>query len=325
MAAEFGPDVVLLDVMMPGIDGYETCRRLRALPRPAGPPKIIMVSARAMVEERLRGYEAGADDYVVKPFDEDELLAKVRVYARLQSLEQLERLRESLLSLLQHETRTPITCLLAAAEALRDAEQEPGERRELLEAMGSAAQRLDDLIGRIVLLGTLRTGPAHVAPETADLAALVASAVESLRADAEAAGVALETDLPDEVPALLDARFGELVVTPLLRNAVRFTRGGGRVRVGVSTDPGWPGPLLTIEDDGRLIERELVPHVLEGLMVGDVEHHGRGTGLSLPIARLFVQAHGGRFQLTGEPGEGTCVRLWLSAPGAGEAKEPRAA
>src|SRR6266705_2169784 len=88
IAPDFQPALILLDIMMPGIGGYETCRRLRAHPA-LRYSKIIMVSARALVAERLQGYDVGADDYITKPFDEEELVAKVRVYLRLRSLEEV--------------------------------------------------------------------------------------------------------------------------------------------------------------------------------------------------------------------------------------------
>ena len=84
VAPRFSPHLILLDVMMPGIGGYETCRRLREHPT-LYTVKILMVSAKAMKEERLEGYEVGADDYITKPFEAEELLAKVRVYLRLQA------------------------------------------------------------------------------------------------------------------------------------------------------------------------------------------------------------------------------------------------
>ena len=82
---EFKPDVILLDIMMPGMNGYDVCRELRRH-HEIEHSKIIMVSARAMASERLEGYEAGADDYITKPFDGDELLAKLRVYLDLSTV-----------------------------------------------------------------------------------------------------------------------------------------------------------------------------------------------------------------------------------------------
>ncbi len=90
MAPAFQPDLVLLDIMMPGIDGYETCRRLRTMST-LHHTRIVMVSAKTMIPERIQGYEAGADDYITKPFNKDELQAKVRAYLRLISSEEAEQ------------------------------------------------------------------------------------------------------------------------------------------------------------------------------------------------------------------------------------------
>ena len=118
IALDFKPALILLDIMMPGIGGYETCRRIRAHPS-LRHIKIIMVSARALVAERLQGYEAGADDYITKPFDEEELVAKVRVHMRLRSLEEVEQFTSNVLTLLRHETRTPLNGMLAPLQMLR--------------------------------------------------------------------------------------------------------------------------------------------------------------------------------------------------------------
>jgi len=117
IAPDFQPALILLDIMMPGIGGYETCRQLRAHPT-LRHTKIIMVSARALVSERLQGYEAGAHDYITKPFDEEELMAKVRVYLRLTSLEEVEQLTSNVLALLSHETRTPLNGMLPPLQML---------------------------------------------------------------------------------------------------------------------------------------------------------------------------------------------------------------
>ncbi|PCI24204.1 MAG: hypothetical protein COB67_11835 [SAR324 cluster bacterium] len=88
----FAPDIVLLDVMMPGMNGYEVCRHIRQNPQLAF-IKVILVSAKAMLNERLEGYEAGADDYITKPFDHSELIAKLQVFQRLKYAEEMNKVK----------------------------------------------------------------------------------------------------------------------------------------------------------------------------------------------------------------------------------------
>ena len=95
----FAPDLVLLDIMMPDLDGIEVCKKIRETPA-VRHMKVVMVSAKSSVGERLEAYEAGADDYITKPFDEDELVAKVKVHLRLKSVEELDQLKSNLLVLL---------------------------------------------------------------------------------------------------------------------------------------------------------------------------------------------------------------------------------
>src|SRR5262249_4506566 len=142
VALDFQPALVLLDIMMPGFGGYETCRQIRAHPS-LRHIKIIMVSARALVAERLQGYEAGADDYITKPFDEEELVAKVRVHMRLSSLEEVEQFTSDVLTLLRHETRTPLNSMLAPLQMLRaEAEMATEERSMLLDMVYESALAL---------------------------------------------------------------------------------------------------------------------------------------------------------------------------------------
>ncbi|MFQ5493889.1 MAG: response regulator [Phycisphaerae bacterium] len=166
IAPEFRPDLMLLDIMMPGMDGYEVCRRLRGDPV-LRPMKVIMVSAKAMLAERLEGYAAGADDYITKPFEQDELLAKVRVYLRLKSVEEVERLKTGVLSLLGHELSTRLNgILLPTSILLSDENTEPTERKMLAEMVYRNAKRLhgllEDIAGSCRPVATSREG--HTTP-----------------------------------------------------------------------------------------------------------------------------------------------------------------
>jgi DNA-binding response OmpR family regulator len=108
IAQSFRPDVILLDIMMPGMDGYQVCQRLREQDA-FKYTKIIMVSARAMVPERLEGYKAGADDYITKPFDGDEFIAKIQVYLRLKRAEDVDRARHEMTIETIDHLRVPLT------------------------------------------------------------------------------------------------------------------------------------------------------------------------------------------------------------------------
>ncbi|MFQ5461963.1 MAG: response regulator [Phycisphaerae bacterium] len=150
IAREFKPDIALLDIMMPGIDGYEVCRRMRA-DHVMQKTKIIMISAKAMLSERLDGYAAGADDYITKPFEEAELMAKIRVYLRLKSVEEVDQLRTGVLSLLGHEMQTRINGILSPATILMsDDELDLPERKMLADMVYRNVKRLHILLEEVV-------------------------------------------------------------------------------------------------------------------------------------------------------------------------------
>lgn len=148
-AEAFAPDVVLLDIMMPGIDGYDVCRQMRRHPK-LGKAKIIMVSAKAMVAERLAGYKAGADDYVTKPFDDEELLAKVRVFLRMKSAEAANDEICQLLEFISSEADRPLKDLAGRAEMLlSNVEENADRRRSLAKQVFASACELQDVLASV--------------------------------------------------------------------------------------------------------------------------------------------------------------------------------
>jgi putative two-component system response regulator len=176
---QFGPDLVLLDIMMPGIDGYETCRRIKE--SPLGPfTQVILVSGKATTAERVKGYEYGADSYVIKPFDHDELLAKVRVHFRLRdSLAQLWRANAQIqqfnahLEQLVRERTAEVTAtrdiaVFALAKLAESRDPETGEHLErirtysriLAEQLSLAGPYVDQIDERF-LNDIFRSSPLH--------------------------------------------------------------------------------------------------------------------------------------------------------------------
>jgi two-component system sensor histidine kinase/response regulator len=312
-AATFQPAIILLDIMMPGMDGYEVCKRVRATPSLAH-IKIIILSVKAMLSERLEGYTSGADDYITKPFEEEELLAKVRVYLRLKSVEEMNELNSNLLAMLSHETRTPLTSILMPVEILRaDQTMDADKRKTLLDIVYDSTKNLQKLFDKIFLLNTLKTGTAAFDFVPIDLCELVRAAIGSLSAAAAAREISIEPQLPDTLVVRLDRQKIQQVIEAVLDNAVRFSPAGGTVQANVFQDDQYG--VVTITDHGEGIDPNFLPQVFTEFTCSDVDHHSGGHGLSLAIAKQIVSYHGGMIAADSTPKIGTTVTLRLPLAG----------
>lgn len=310
-AAAIQPDMVLLDLLMPGMDGCETCSRLRAMPELAG-TKIILVSARRRVEDRLRGYEAGADDYITKPFNREELLAKVQVYMRLKRLEEVDRLKSDFLALSSHQTRTPLSEIILSLQMLLNHEDmDPALQREMITSALEGAKRLQRFLQRILDYNALKAGKWTYRFSEEDLGALAEAACAEIASFAEEREVTVVPAVDGPAPCTADGLCIKNVIRDLLHNAVRFSPRGGTVKLRVFSEK--EEVTMEITDQGSGIDAAYLPRVFEPFACEDVDHHGDGHNISLTTARCVVRDHGGRIEVESRKGEGTCVRVHLPA------------
>lgn len=309
VAPRFQPALVLLDIIMSGIDGYETCRRLRTIPNVRG-AKILMISAQAKVAERLQGYAAGADDYIVRPFDPEELQAKVRVYLRLKSVEEIDQLKTELLLLLSHKTRTPLNGIMAPVQMLvGETDLDATTRTDLLAIVQESVNHLCKLFKKAEILSAMKSGTwdFQFAPE--DLCDVIYTAIGVMAAPAAERHIRIEQYLPATAPTMLDWPQMQNVVTTLIENALRFSPPHTRVVVRVQLDTTCCS--LTVTDQGSGIAPALVPYVFEMGHHEDLMPYPAGDGLSLAIARQIVLAHNGTISVESTQGVGTTFTVQL--------------
>ena len=309
---DFRPDLVLLDVMMPGIDGNEVCRRMRANGA-LRHTKIVMVSARAMMSEKLEGYEAGADDYLTKPFDKDELLSKIRVFLRLKSVEEMDQLKGDLLRLLSHELFTPLNGIGPSLELLLSDEDMPAqERRELLEMAHGSVQRLDGLLSKILELSAMKSGKCEFVCTDVNLPEAVQTAISVVSEKASKQGIHIREEFAASPTLSLDPQRMAKAFVALLDNAIRCSGRGSEIKVHLSNDG--EEAVLSVTDQGEGIEPDFLSRVFDEFTDADPRHHSTGHGLSLALSREIVRRHHGTIGVESEKGVGTTftVRLPLS-------------
>ena len=308
-ARRLKPALVLLDIMMPVVSGYDVCRMLRA-ERTLKHLKVILVSGNANIEERVRGYEAGADDYIVKPFSPDEFRAKVRVFLRLKTVEQVDEFQSRLLTLLGRELRTPLSEIFAPAEMLTDqGPMSDSDRRNLAGIILAGATRLLRFIDNATFLASIRSGQISMECVATDCVPLIHQAIASAHDPLAARRCNVEIEgLPSLIgcvhPGHLFTIFGSL-----LDNAIRFSRLGDCIRILVGVDP--TQPCVSFIDRGPGIDTDRMATLFDGLDVADIKHHSSGHGLSLVVAHRLISAMGGDLSVESRLGHGSEFRVTL--------------
>ena len=302
----FAPDIILLDIMMPGIDGYEVCKTIRQDEKHQF-IKIMMVSGKGMLEERLKGYEVGADDYIIKPFDDEELIAKINVFKRLKRVEEIENNQSNLLTLLAHETKTPMSGIIGAIELLMIEELLP-HQTDLLKIVHDGTTQLLRFIEKISLYYRLCHNPSLNLLEM-DAATLVDSVLKEFNEEISAKKIQVVWKNRDEFNILADWYLIQIVIKSILNNAVKFSKENGIIDISVYQEKEHGN--LVITDYGKGLSINDQKSFFDAFNIKDIKHHHKGLGLSMATAKLIIQAHNGSIDVFGEKNKQTTLNIQL--------------
>lgn len=323
------PDLIVSDIMMPRMDGYDFFEAVRAEPAWVHVP-FIFLTAKGEREDIKRGKRMGAEDYVVKPFDTDELL--VAISAKLERRRQIEQhwqgeianIKQNILMILNHEFRTPLTYVVAYADMLhRDAhELSLDDMRTFLRGINAGAGRLRRLVENFILLVELETGEAAQTFEwrseaLADYAALLGTIeskfLEQAREKQITLVVQVESDLP---PVRADPQYLSAAVECLVDNAVKFSDKPGSLVI-LSAYQDGQTVCLSVRDQGRGIPEEEIENIFQSFY--QIERHkyeDQGAGAGLAIVQGVVRLHGGEVTCHSVVGQGSefVIRLPVYFP-----------
>ncbi|MCB2182026.1 MAG: hybrid sensor histidine kinase/response regulator [Desulfobulbaceae bacterium] len=296
----FKPDLILLDIQLPEMDGYAVCRFIRSDDQYRF-IKIIMISGNASVNERLKGYESGADDYIGKPFDNEELLAKVRVFAQLKNKEEVDQVKGDLLTLITHETRTPVSGIIGCAELLAHDPSLSEEGKELATLIAKSGQQLFQFMKNAVLLCKLKAGlEIHFNPEPVNV--MLANVINGLVENHLDDEIVVDTDFDDNLVLQADWPLLINVFRFVIDNAYKFSPKNGRISIRSWSEDDML--LVTVKDEGEGVDSGLRDQIFDEFAIKDVAHHQKGQGISLAICRYILNYHHGSIHVEGEPGSG---------------------
>ena len=330
--AEHRPDLLLVDVVMPHMDGYQLCRELRSHPESAYVPIVVSTSLDDL-PSIARAYDAGATDFIPKPVNWLVLNHRVRYILRAsRAFEELRRNQERLIAAkeaaeaasrakseflanMSHELRTPLNAIIGFSGLMSDRMFGPLTDKyvEYANMIGSSGQHLLAIITEILELAKADADRLMLAEEEIEIDDVTKLASQIVQDMAERADIDFISESAAPLPRIMGdpAKLTQILVN-LLSNAIKFTAAGGSVRLNVEYRDG-QGITLRVEDTGIGMSPEQIPIALApfGQISNSLTRNHDGVGLGLPLTKRLAELHGGTIEIRSEPGQGTVASVHL--------------
>ena len=337
-ALAYPPELVLLDVNMPEMSGFEVCRQLKQNPATQAIP-VVFLSGLTDLDDRVQGFQLGAVDFVAKPFQRDELLARVSTHLQLARLQQdltsevakqtrdlqgayqelakASRLKDEFLSTMSHELRTPLTAVIGMAQILHAGAYGPlnREQAEAIEVVEGSGRKLLQMINDILDYIQVDAGKVELQLAECPIVELVNAVLENVRSKAAEKHIELSCRFYQQESLLwLDVRHMRRVLLILLDNAVKFTSSGGNVGIIVRNSIVQHRIEFAVWDGGPGIAEADLPKLFKPFLQldGGLNRSHEGSGLGLALAGKLARLLGGEIRVTSQLNAGS--RFIVSLP-----------
>ncbi len=317
------PDVVLLDIILPGINGFEVCKRLKEEPATSTIP-VLMVTSLKERSDRIRGIKEGAADFISKPIDRLEVLLKVKnavfskhiydmVREAYEKLKELELLRDNLTNMIVHDLRQPLTAISGYLQLFEMGgfEDFTEKQKPVIKEIMNAVDFLMEMVNSLLDISKLEVGKMTLNKRLCNIEEVVHEIIKKLGPAREKYTFSVEFP-PGGISVQCDRDIIRRVITNILGNAVKFTPEGGSIKITAETRH--DQVLFSIDDSGPGIPPEYHNKIFDKFGQVETRKEGRkySTGLGLTFCKLAVEAHGGKIGVESEPGKGST--FWFVLP-----------
>lgn len=312
------PDIILLDVLMPDVDGFQVCETLKRKRTHFKNIPILLLTARDDLDSKIKGLELGADDYVTKPFEIRELEARVNSAVKLKKahdeLKELNEMKSQLLGIASHDLKGPVARIEQAAELiLKNKGVLKTEQIKHLERIKKEARDVFNLISDLLNVVKIDTGKLGLDTKEVDLAALMDELLRMNLMAAQAKKLKIETVIETDIPKIVSDPMRLLeVFENLMTNALKYSHAGGTISVGLRKVDN-KGIEFSVADQGVGIPESELPRIFDRFVkLSPIPTAGeKGTGLGLSICKQIVEMHKGKISATSTVGKGTTITVFI--------------
>jgi len=326
MAQQEQPDIVLLDIVMPNMDGLEICRILKGQEDTRSIP-VIFITALKDNEQKIKGIEVGGDDFLTKPFDTLELSLRVKSLLRIKELhdelqrryeelgkanaelQRLGQLKDDLTNMIIHDMRTPLSSTRLGLQFVLESDPElAGLYRKTLEIAYSSITQLTKMVNDLLDISRMEQGRLALNRQPFALAQVVEERFQELTPLATLDEKAFVADLPQDLPQVMaDRDLISRVLDNLFSNALRYAPPRTEISVRAQVSPAGDSIQVSVYNEGHGIPAEYQTIIFEKFHQLELKDAsiGQGVGLGLAFCKMAVEAHGGRIWVESEEGCGS--------------------
>lgn len=308
------PDLILLDIMMPEISGFDVCKKLKQDPKTSDIP-IIFLTAKNELDDKVKGFKLGAVDYITKPFEAEEVKARVATHVRLRKSEQrlieLNATKDKLFSIIGHDLRGPIGNIRDALEMIMQGVIVTDMIEEFIESMSKEAKQTYNLLENLLYWARTQQNEIEQNPENLFLNEITTNMFELLGSMADAKSIELINDTDLHHTAYADKNMIETVLRNLISNAIKFTPEFGKISVTsemendiINISVVDTGVGISQDDKEKLFSKSLY-YTTYGT------NNEKGSGLGLMLCKEFVERNKGKIRVESKIGEGSTFIVTL--------------
>ena len=310
IAENIHPTLILLDVMMPEIDGFQVCENLKSKPATRSIP-VIFLTAKVEDEDILKGFHKGGVDYITKPFKKEELLARVRTHITLEvtkrQLQTANAQKDRIFTIVSHDLKSPLASFKMLLKFMLDSSREIS-REKIMESLTEFKKDIDSIYNMLENLLTWSKNEMEGTsynPSNFEINSEIKNVIEFLNVSAKKKNIKVVNKVSEDLEVYADANMTSIIIRNLVNNALKFSHHEDSVEIDATRDDG--KVVVSVRDHGTGIPDERKPNLLNDIVfyTSRGTENEKGSGLGLKLCKSFVERNNGKLWFDSRQGEGS--------------------